>query len=447
MPTLIPSFPIELMNNSSKTQYFRITSPHGFDLGYEIKSLNQANIDNTSFEKLRFGLFLALLAVLVYNLAAAFISREVVQWLYVAVLFPMVMVQGIEIRSLDIPSSYLLPFATLVMVCSMVFLASLFGQFRFKSVRWGIVAFGALYCVLLSTSGLDESAQFTVELVQPFGLAMMSAQVIVAVVAKRPFSRLILLGWSFLLAGVVFTLLAVNGALPQSYASGYAIGSLIEALIFSITLAYRLRDQDQTTELLEQQRQTNERQKEMFAVIGHELRTPVASMAMVAKDSDTSDASARQHMESISSNLLSVLEDLRVVVAPERALESKLEVGHPANKVERAISPLKPMIEESGFSISLVLPVKGEKHHHLHAQPLRQLVTNLVKNAVVHSGGDTVRVELTLDETDATQTQATLRICDNGKGLTEAEQQHVFEAFGRGDTSNDGSGLGLFIVS
>ena len=189
-----------------------------------------------------------------------------------------------------------------------------------------------------------------------------------------------------------------------------------------------------------------ERQKEMFAVIGHELRTPVASMAMVAKDSDTSDASARQHMESISSNLLSILEDLRVVVAPERALESKLEVGHPANKVERAISPLKPMIEEAGFSVSLDLPAKVEKHYHLHAQPLRQLVTNLVKNAVVHSGGDQVQVKLTLNEDDETQTQATLRISDNGKGLTKAEQEHVFEAFGRGDTSSDGSGLGLFIV-
>ena len=114
----------------------------------------------------------------------------------------------------------------------------------------------------------------------------------------------------------------------------------------------------------------------MFAVIGHELRTPVASMAMVADDNDTSDFSARQQMKSISNNLLSVLEDLRVVVAPERALESKLEVGHPANKVERAISPLKPMIEEAGFSVSLVLPAKDEKHFHLHAQPLRQLVTN-----------------------------------------------------------------------
>ena len=137
MPTLITSFPIELMNDGSKTLYFRITSPYGFDLGYEIKSLNQANNDNTSFEKLRFGLFLALLVVLIYNLAAAFISREVVQWLYVAFLFPMVIVQGIEIRSLDIPTSYLLPFATLGLVCGMVFLASLFGQFRFKSVRWG----------------------------------------------------------------------------------------------------------------------------------------------------------------------------------------------------------------------------------------------------------------------------------------------------------------------
>ena len=121
-------------------------------------------------------------------------------------------------------------------------------------------------------------------------------------------------------------------------------------------------------------------------------------MAMVADDNDTSDSSARQQMESISNNLLSVLEDLRVVVAPERALESKLVVGHPANKVERAISPLKPMIEAAGFSVSLVLPAKDEKHYHLHAQPLRQLVTNLVKNAVVHSGGDRIRVELTLSE-------------------------------------------------
>ena len=152
-------------------------------------------------------------------------------------------------------------------------------------------------------------------------------------------------------------------------------------------------------------------------------------------------------MESISSNLLSVLEDLRVVVAPERALESKLEVGHPASKVERAISPFKPMIEEAGFSASLDLPAEGEKHYHLHAQPLRQLVTNLVKNAVVHSGGNTVCVELALDETDATQIQATLRISDNGKGWTPTEEQHVFEAFGRGDSSSDGSGLGLFIVS
>ena len=89
--------------------------------------------------------------------------------------------------------------------------------------------------------------------------------------------------------------MAIEGTLPIVYLSAYAVGSLLEATIFSIVLAYRLRDQDQTVELLTQQRQTNERQKEMFAVIGHELRTPVASMAMVAKDSDTSDISVAKH--------------------------------------------------------------------------------------------------------------------------------------------------------
>ena len=361
----------------------------------------------------------------------------------------MLCIQLLELNFFLLPNShYITSYSVLVgFACGMGFLALLLGHMSSKWFRWSFTGFCLISTITVVVVDAPDAYQLTLEMFLPLALAIFSAQVITGVVQQRPYSKMVIVGWTCFISGAVTTLMGLEGILPIEYQSAYAVGSLLEATIFSIVLPYRLRDQDKTTELLEQQRQTNERQKEMFAVIGHELRTPVASMAMMAKDSDTSDSSARQHMESISNNLLSVLEDLRVVVAPERALESKLQVGHPANKVERAISPLKPMIEEAGFSVSLVLPERGDKHFHLHAQPLRQLVTNLVKNAVVHSGGDKVRVKLTLNEVDETQTQATLRICDNGKGLTEAEQQHVFEAFGRGDTSSDGSGLGLFIVS
>ena len=449
LPTMLPSFPVELESGRSSIQYFKIASSYEISLGYEIKVLNQALADNGRLENLRYALALGLFILLAYNVAIALIVRQAVHWFYVGFVGSMLCLQLLELNFFFLPNSYYLTsYAILVGISfGMIFLALLFGQMSSKRFKWSITGFCFVSAITVLVYSGSNTYQLVLNGLLPLGLAIISAQVIAAVIQQRPHSRLVLVGWACFVSGAVNSLMAVAGILPTEYISAYAVGSLLEATVFSIVLAYRLRDQDQTAELLEQQRQTNERQKEMFAVIGHELRTPVASMAMVAKDSDTSDASARQHMDSISSNLLSVLEDLRVVVAPERALESKLEVGHPAKKVERAISPLKPMIEEAGFSLSLDLPAKGEKHYHLHAQPLRQLVTNLVKNAVVHSGGDRIQVELTLDETDATQTQVTLRIGDNGKGLTKAEQQHVFEAFSRGDTSSDGSGLGLFIVS
>ena len=385
--------------------------------------------------------------MLAYNVATAFIVRQTLHWFYVGFVGLLLCVQLLELNFFFPPNSYYLPpfIGLTALAYGMIFLAVVLNQMSSKWFRWCIAVFCFVSLSTVAVVGAPDAFQLVVYVLAPLALVIISAQVITGVILQRPYSRLVFVGWACFISGLVTTLMALGEILPTEYFSAYALGGLLEATVFSIVLAVRAKHQEEAS--LEQQRKSNEVQKEMFAVIGHELRTPVASMAMVAKDSDTSDASARQHMESISNNLLSVLEDLRVVVAPERALESKLQVGHPANKVERAISPLKPMIEEAGFSVSLVLPAKGEKHYYLHAQPLRQLVTNLVKNAVVHSGGNTVRVELTLDETDATQAQATLRICDNGKGLTQAEQQHVFEAFGRGDSSSDGSGLGLFIVS
>jgi two-component system sensor histidine kinase TctE len=74
---------------------------------------------------------------------------------------------------------------------------------------------------------------------------------------------------------------------------------------------------------------------------------------------------------------------------------------------------------------------------------LRELVANLVDNAVVYSdvgGAIVVRVHAG----DA----ATLEVEDNGPGIAEAERTKVFERFYRGgDRSRAGSGLGLAIAA
>ncbi|MEV6380326.1 HAMP domain-containing sensor histidine kinase [Streptomyces sp. NPDC051773] len=77
---------------------------------------------------------------------------------------------------------------------------------------------------------------------------------------------------------------------------------------------------------------------------------------------------------------------------------------------------------------------------------LRQVVTNLVGNAVTHTPpGTPVRIGVgTLGEC------AVLEVADEGPGLTEEQQDHIFERFYRADGSRTrttgGAGLGLAIV-
>ena len=63
------------------------------------------------------------------------------------------------------------------------------------------------------------------------------------------------------------------------------------------------------------------KQKHMFAVVGHELRTPVSLINMMSENRERIAEDLLDDIGSTSEQLLAVLEDLRFVVAPERALE------------------------------------------------------------------------------------------------------------------------------
>ena len=77
---------------------------------------------------------------------------------------------------------------------------------------------------------------------------------------------------------------------------------------------------------------------------------------------------------------------------------------------------------------------------------LRQVISNLVANAVQHTpetAGITVRVGTDGDD-------AVLEVCDEGPGMSQEDARRVFERFYRADSSrtraSGGTGLGLSIV-
>ena len=75
-------------------------------------------------------------------------------------------------------------------------------------------------------------------------------------------------------------------------------------------------------------------------------------------------------------------------------------------------------------------------------QELRQIVTNLISNAVDAAAGPGARVNISIDRQDGL---AVMRVEDNGTGISDANLRHVFDPFF--STKEDtGTGIGLWVT-
>lgn len=214
----------------------------------------------------------------------------------------------------------------------------------------------------------------------------------------------------------------------------------------SVDVTELIHRQRELEVLLAREEIATQRQREMFAIIGHELRTPVASIEMITSDEEMDFESQRQHVNSIAHSLLNILEDLRVVVSPDRALEAQAVNANPTDTLSRTLLPLVSFVESKGLKLTSDLPYTDNHLYTFQAQALRQIATNLVKNASIHSKGSSVRVEFDINSQDDRSATARLVVRDDGKGIPESHRERIFDAFTRGDGQQDGSGLGLFIV-
>ena len=200
----------------------------------------------------------------------------------------------------------------------------------------------------------------------------------------------------------------------------------------------------------ESARRSEERMRRFVADASHELRTPLTTIRGFAElyrqgaVTDTDQAMAR--IESEASRMGLLVEDLLMLARldAQRPLEKApvdlLTVAADAVHDARAVAPDR--------SISLdVVDGPGRPEVLGDDARLRQVLTNLVTNALVHTPADatvTVRVGTVGDD-------ALLEVADTGPGLGAEARERVFERFYRADSSrtrrSGGSGLGLSIVA
>ena len=215
-------------------------------------------------------------------------------------------------------------------------------------------------------------------------------------------------------------------------------------LVYSEHIA-QIQRADRSAQLASEMQQLNERQKETFSVISHELRTPIAGIEMLVANRADLEAQEIKQIHGLSNDLLTILDDVRMIATPESVIQAKLELLGARQLVKLVHSTLGPLA--ASRDIKLTSKVSDEAQRWLmQGSVVRRCVTNLVKNSILHSGGTQVRLSQQVQSERVGWDWVTWIVEDDGHGLTDHEQASMFDAFQRGRSQSEGTGLGLFIV-
>ena len=192
--------------------------------------------------------------------------------------------------------------------------------------------------------------------------------------------------------------------------------------------------------------------------MSHDIRTPMNAIigyADLASRHSDDPAKLKNYMENIQvcgQNLLMLLNN---VLDLARIENDKTEMEYSVSDVDKDFRNCIAMFRNQADSKGQTLTVTAHLLHpyvYVDIPHLTEVCTNLVSNAVKYTGaGGTIRCDVTQKPGEKEGwCDTVITVADNGIGMSQEFQKHIFEPFERERTSTvskvEGSGIGMGIV-
>lgn len=205
-------------------------------------------------------------------------------------------------------------------------------------------------------------------------------------------------------------------------------------------------------ELLGRMKVLDESRQEFVANVSHELKTPLTSMKVLADSLNCQENVPvelyQEFMQDITAEIdreNQIITDLLSLVKMDKTqADLNIENKDINALIELILKRLRPIAKER--DIDVIFESAREVSAEIDEVKLTLAITNLVENAIKYND-DHGYVRVTLD---ADHQFFTVVVEDNGMGIPQESQEHIFERFYRVDKSHSreigGTGLGLAIT-
>ncbi|MBD1384374.1 PAS domain-containing sensor histidine kinase [Mucilaginibacter rigui] len=209
---------------------------------------------------------------------------------------------------------------------------------------------------------------------------------------------------------------------------------------------------EEVSQSLEKEKELGQLKSRFVSMASHEFRTPLSSIQLSAVliekySQQFSNANIEKHISKIKNavnNLTSILNDFLSLEKLEAGKVEPVYTSFDIVKFAEEITEEMQLIAKQNQNI-IYQHTGTFSTANLDQSLLRNCITNLVSNAIKYSGENTF-IEF---NTEMNDNSLIVVIKDNGIGIPDEDQKHLFEAFFRAHNTGNipGTGLGLNIVT